>query len=469
MLLDALNSQIPLDRSADIAIVGSGPAGITLARQLERNFDVLLLEAGATDITQDSAACLAGEIDGIAYDLTATRARVFGGSTALWAGYCAVFDPLDFAARTWIPGSGWPIEPNEVFAHIADAARLLHVEDACFDADAFAGETGCASMQPDREKFQLSVWRFGRPKADFGNEYREALARSSSIHVLTNACVTDIHLRASGGTVEYMTIKTLGGRTGTVRARIFIVAAGGIETPRLMLASNRQEIGGVGNSSGHVGRWFMEHPHICVTGLEIQDSPGIMSWTGRSQSDDGRVFTFCTGATAQQQTRQEILNARAHLFRTPSMAETAPPRLGVFFEQAPNAASRITLSKDIDPFGLPKVRLDWQLSALDYRSHRVLGAALAEDFLRRRIARQQGRVGVADEVLFSNHQLGTTRMSSNPADGVVDRDCRVHGIDNLFIAGGSVFPTVSWANPTITVLALTLRLAHHIGNVLAAV
>lgn len=469
MLLDALNCEVPLDRRADIAIIGSGPAGITLARQLQSNFDVLLLEAGTTEITQNAVACLAGESGGIDYDLTATRARVFGGSTALWAGYCAIFDPLDFAARSWVPWSGWPIEASEVFAHIVDAARLLHVDDACFDADAFVGEVGGASLQPDREKFQLSVWRFGRPKADFGKEYRETLAQSPSTHVLTNACVTDIHLCGSGETVEHVTIKTLGGRTGTVQARVFIVAAGGIETPRLMLASNRQEIAGVGNASGHVGRWFMEHPHVSVTGLEIQDRPGITAWTGRPLSHDGRAFTFCTGLTAQQQTRQEVLNARAHMFRTPQMAETAPPRLGLFFEQAPNAASRITLNRDTDPFGLPKVRLNWQLSALDYRSHRVLGAALAEDFLRRGIARRQGRIGLADEVLFSNHQLGTTRMSGNPGDGVVDRDCRVHGIDNLFIAGGSVLPTVSWANPTITVLALTLRLARHIGTVLAAV
>lgn len=467
MLHDALDAGVPVDRQADIAIVGAGPAGITLAMQLQRDFDVLLLEAGPTGAANDAAAYLDGEVHGLDYDLTATRARNFGGSTALWAGYCAIFDPLDFAARPWVLGSGWPVDAGEVLAHVPAAARLLHVDDACFDVDDLGRENAGAALLPDQARFQLGVWRFGEPKADFGGEYHVALARSTSTQVLTSACVTDIRLTTSGSAVDQLEVRTPAGRTGTIRARVFVLAAGGLETPRLMLASNRQRTEGVGNASGHVGRWFMEHPHVTLRGVEIPDRPGTDAWTGRGRAHDGRVFTFCAGMKAQEQQRQEVLNARTHLFRTPRMEEDEPPRVGLFFEQAPNPASRVTLSGDTDPLGLPRVQLDWQLSPLDHRSHHVYAEILTEALARRGIARVCGSPGLTDEVLFSNHQLGTTRMSRDPSDGVVDPNCRVHGIDNLFIVGGSVFPTVSWANPTVTVLALTLRLASHLANVLA--
>ena len=134
----------------------------------------------------------------------------------------------------------------------------------------------------------------------------------------------------------------------------------------------------------------------------------------------------------------------------------------MFFEQAPNPNSRLTLTKDTDALGLPRVRLHWELSELDRRSYRVLGEQLADEFLRRGTAIRTGSVYISDEILHSNHQLGTTRMSHHPRDGVVNPNCKVHGISNLYVAGGSVFPTVSWANPTVTVLALAIRLSQHL-------
>ncbi|MDT0497131.1 GMC family oxidoreductase [Algiphilus sp. W345] len=147
----------------------------------------------------------------------------------------------------------------------------------------------------------------------------------------------------------------------------------------------------------------------------------------------GRATTGQTGRAERSSTH--IPNAANERNRT-AKART-------FFEQAPNATSRMTLGGEADSFGLPRVRLNWQLTFLDHHSHCVLASALADDLLRRGIARRLGPIGLADEVQFSNHPLGTTRMSIDPGDGVVDTNCRVHGIDNLFTAGGSVFPTGS--------------------------
>jgi choline dehydrogenase-like flavoprotein len=349
-------------------------------------------------------------------------------------------------------------------SHYTEAAKLLHVEDACFDPTKFELSRDVSPVQLDAEKFQSSVWRFGKTKADFALEYRKFLAHACSTHMLINACVTNIHLADDGKTVKHLDVRTVSGNTGKIDAKIIILATGGIETPRLLLTSRQQFTNGVGNASDHVGKWFMEHPHVSIEGVEIANELECREWTGVTRSNDGRKFIRCLGLSPEYQSKYCVLNARAHLFRTPAMAEDAPPKIGLFFEQAPNPASRVTLTKNTDALGMPRVLLNWEMSALDRYSHKVFGKYLVEEFLRNGIARQTGPIDLSEEILYSNHQLGTTRMSKNPNDGVVDPNCKVHDIANLYIAGGSVFPTVSWANPTLTVLALTLRLAAHLSE-----
>lgn len=462
MIFDALDSTVALNRTADVAIVGSGPAAITLARALGPHRSVLLLEAGGSEATAAGDHCLVGEVSGLDYPLTETRVRQLGGATALWAGYCAVFDPIDFDTRPWVGHSGWPLDAIELTQHYPEAARRLHVTDACFDPNAFEAYGEHVFSRLDDDQFLPGIWRFGKSKADFAGENRHFLEHSRSIDVLTNGCVTGIHLTEDGESVPSLTVRTLAGATGTVRAKYFIFAAGGIETPRLMLASRDRCPEGIGNAHDQVGRWFMEHPHVSVEGIEMASNPALAKWTGVAKTGDGRKFTYCAGLRADAQARLGVLNARAHFYRSPAMEANAAPRVGLFFEQTPNPDSRLTLTSEKDRFGMPRVRLHWNVLDTDKRSHRIFGDLLADDLLRKGMAVRTGPIRVSDEILYSNHQLGTTRMSRNPRDGVVDDNCRVHGIGNLYIAGGSVFPTVSWANPTVTVLALTLRLAQHL-------
>ncbi|MDR5752556.1 MULTISPECIES: GMC family oxidoreductase [unclassified Caballeronia] len=467
MIYDALDESVALDRRVDVAIVGSGPAGITFARALGPHLDVLLIEAGGHHANAATDDSLSGAISGLHYSLDETRARRFGGSTALWAGYCALFDPIDFDARPWVAHSGWPLAASEVTTHYAAAAKLLHVDDALFDASAL-GETGAPFFSNDEAADSCaSLWRFGEPKADFATENRQFLERAQSIDVLTNACVTEIIVTDDGNAVSRLHVRTLAGRCGSVRARCFLLAAGGIETPRLMLASRNQCVHGIGNAYGHVGRWFMEHPHVSIDGIEMAANTALAKWTGIAQHADGRHFTCCAGLRPDAQARLGVLNFRAHFYRSPAMTADAPPRVGLFFEQAPSAASRLTLMHETDALGLPRVRLNWNVCETDRRSHCLIGEMLAKRLLDNGTAVRTGPRGLSGEILYSNHQLGTTRMSVLARDGVVDENCGVHGIDNLYIAGGSVFPTVSWANPTMTVLALTLRLAQRLGREIA--
>jgi choline dehydrogenase-like flavoprotein len=132
---------------------------------------------------------------------------------------------------------------------------------------------------------------------------------------------------------------------------------------------------------------------------------------------------------------------------------------------------------------MPKPQLDWRLTSVDGHSVTVLAKAVAAEIrrvglgsveLHPMLAHSSGdwifagnlaghdSASEAPEMSISWHHMGTTRMSSSPHRGVVDPDCRVHGIDNLFVAGSSVFPTASSGSPTLTIVALALRLAQHL-------
>ena len=134
-----------------------------------------------------------------------------------------------------------------------------------------------------------------------------------------------------------------------------------------------------------------------------------------------------------------------------------------YFEQSPDRDSRITLSEQCDAMGLPRVRVDWRLNELDTASIRGTADLIGNDVAAHfhcdfEPADWLREAGAVPPVQGTAHHLGTTRMSDSPATGVVDRHCRVHGIDNLYVAGSSTFPTGGWAFPTLTIVALALRI-----------
>jgi choline dehydrogenase-like flavoprotein len=141
-------------------------------------------------------------------------------------------------------------------------------------------------------------------------------------------------------------------------------------------------------------------------------------------------------------------------------------------EQAPNPASRVTLSSERDALGMPRVRLDWRLTELDHRSFRAFYEVLGRELGRAGVGRLQMRDWVLEAPTApwppslggGWHHMGTTRMSRDPKQGVVDVNCRVHGVANLYVAGAAVYPTAGCVNPTLTLVAMTLRLSDHLKN-----
>ena len=464
MILDAAHCTGTLDRHAHVAIVGAGPAGMTLARELSDVAQVLLIEAGGTAPDPLQESLLAGDMGGMAYPLTETWARRLGGSAQLWAGYCAMFDPHDFTVREWVPGSGWPFGVDELRPWLARAAKLLNLGAADFDAAC------CAAPHwplDDTGLLVPTIWRFGDPTQRFERGHGDE-SYGAGVTTLVNACVTEIRLAAGYDSASELTVRTLRGQQGRITADLFVLACGGLETARLLLASDAQMRDGVGNASGKVGRYFMEHPHRAISGLRLEDAGMFASWTKRGRDPEGREYMPAMGLSPAAQSEHQVLNARAHVYRTPAMHDGERPRMGLFMEQAPNPESRVVLSNSIDALGQRRLRLEWHLDDLDRMSYEKTARLLAELLCHAGLASQAAPVSFDREaVLHSNHHLGTTRMSLKAGDGVVDADCRLHDLDNVYILGGSVFPTVSWANPTLTLMALAFRLADHLRYVVS--
>ena len=290
-----------------------------------------------------------------------------------------------------------------------------------------------------------------------------------------------LHTNEGGTAVERIEVRTLDNRVWRIRARSFVLACGGLENARLLLVSRATNPRGLGNDRDIVGRFFMEHPYS-ICGMAISQHSVLLP--DREKRLNGVKLTagMCTGEVAQR--REQCMGSMAiidlgqdvdHLFGIGIGGEPLPPapegRVRYAFiaqsEQSPKPESRIMLSTERDRFGMPRSKLDWRMDELDKFSVEVMIKLIGSEYARLGF----GRVRLSDwlrepdaywGVLAGNHHMGTTRMGDDPRSSVVDADSRVHGIDNLYMAGSSVFTTSSFANPTFTIVALAIRLADRI-------
>jgi len=499
----------------DLAIIGAGAAGITLARELAgSNLNICLLESGGLDFEQDIQDLYAGENGGRWYfPLDNCRLRYFGGSTNHWGGWCRPLTPIDFEARDWIPHSGWPITRADLDPYYQRAQVLTETGPFRYDATEFWEKTLDTKMVPFSRGLITTTFFQYSPPTRFGTRYREGIERASNVHTLLHATVTEIETGESGSTVTGLRVATLEGPSFRVRARRYVLATGAIENARLLLLSNRTQPAGVGNDHDLVGRYFMEHPHLPGVASLVMPRPEAFHaiYTQhllladnivhsaliptdallRRERLQHAVFTIgvmgvynadnlAAPAPADEERARDIFELQRDL--GPPRATDHPPAgyndwppagtlgascaLGCACEQAPNPDSRVTLAEERDALGLRHARLDWRITETDKRSLNRIVHALAEEFGALGLGRLRPALsddGVwPEEVLGGYHHMGTTRMAASPEHGVVNADCRVHGIDNLYIAGSSVFTTGGASNPTLTIVALALRLADHL-------
>ena len=506
---------------ADLCIIGAGAAGITVAREfLSSKLRVVVIESGGFELDLGTQSLYRGENVGLDYfPLEAARLRFFGGTTGHWNGQCSPLNEMDFQERPWVPYSGWPIKKAELDPFYQRAHVITGLGSYVYNDDVWR-MLKVDAPHLDPAKLQVRFWQFSR-RLRFGQVYRQDMQNAQDIHVYLHANLLNIQTNRDGSVVDNIEIRSLDGKSGKVKAKAFVLATGGIENARLLLLSNRIEPMGIGNRFGFVGRFFMEHPEIDC-GIVLPINPVKFLETYRRQWLEDLIYWPGLRISPERQKEEQTLNCGAMIMYdmdpdsgikamidvARSMKETGklPDQLwrklwsiltdlddvaaGAYSyfvdkkeplgkpklvrivgitEQAPNPQSRVSLSDEKDRFGLNRPRLDWRLTELDKRGLSLLPKLLGTELGRLNL----GRVRLADWLQSNGfeaakglqggyHHMGTTRMSDDPKKGVVDRNCRIHGNANLYIAGSSVFPTSGYTMPTLTIVALALRLADHL-------
>lgn len=544
----------------EVCIVGSGPAGLTLARELGHSSrSVTVLESGgliAEPAIQDLNLC--HTVNHSPIDLPVTRNRQTGGNSNLWCvnlgrkaeqqwGLGVRYMPLaeiDFQRRDWVPHSGWPIDQADLLPYYRKAEAVTQCGAFNYADGTALGDdkTPIAWADPS---LTSKTFGFGRRHL-FCHDYVQELAQSPTVNLCLYATAVKLETATDGRRLQRVQVTNLTGKTYWVEAEIFVLAMGGIETTRLLLASpGPGQSTSLGNEQDLLGRFLMDHPVVLEAGTlhpansrtfaatefydlrEVKGSSvmGHLALTREAMAEhhllNNSVMLF-----PQPSARQvHALNALKSLIEAARQKPTQPqqwlsmarhgltaiagldyialatyldrvyeqvpipslfrggwshqPRfygrfkrfeLMMMMEQAPDPCNRITLSRDRDALGMPGVNIHWTWGDRSQdtarRTLELLSTAVERTGLGRvELPWRQGELHFQGH--GACHPMGTTRMGWSPGQGVVNPDCRVHSVPNLYVASSSVFPTGGYANPTFTVVALSLRLADHIKGLLA--
>ncbi len=463
----------------DVVIAGAGPAGISLALALSgQGLSIALLEAGGGEGPDDAGPdhYHANSI-GIPYPVLASRQRFFGGTSNHWGGWVRPFDPVDFEDRPGQQPPGWPIDYDELARWYEGANRLCEIEHPHYDPGDDIDPSALLPLD-ESSPYVNRVFRFS-PPTRFGTRYGDELARAQDISVFLHA--TLIRPRFAADRVVSCVVADPDGRERLLECGQLVLASGGLEVARTLLQSPLPSGALPGNEGGWLGRCFMEHfgfsPGTILgpAGLSYELShqasgavmPVLAPAPARLLATGARnLFMTLRPTEPDRQWPPEALTTPG-LARQLAGAEPWRYRVIMTCEQRPNPESRVSLGDTQDRFGLRHLDLNWQLKDADLidldAEFRQLGAWLGQQGLGRVQQLQLAADMVESPSLTGGmHHMGTTRMARHAGEGVVDRDCRVFGTENLYVASSSVFSTSGYANPTLSIVALSLRLADHL-------
>ena len=551
MIEDALKLDDREAITADICIVGAGAAGISLALQLcGSGLRVVLLESGGLGVEKATQRLYEGSVADAQLHSPPHRYRQrrFGGSTTIWGGRCVPFDEIDFEPRDYIPHSGWPIGLDTLRPFYPRANQLCEAGQFQYRAT----EAFNRPLQPMIDGFRSehfttdSLERFSCP-TDFGRRYAEQLRASRNVRVLLHANLTTVKFHANGEAVESVVAQTLTGKRFSIGAAHFILATGGLEVARLLLANRDKWPRGIGNEHDAVGRYYMchiagtigtlkqhggidrvshgyditedgiycrrrlalsapmqrqlkignfigrlHHPritdpdHRTAVLSALQLAKGLISYEyGKRLHGEERTAlrTWLSHVRNVVSGPGEVLAFGLHMLRDRFLAKRKFPSiiikstaghysLDFHAEQEPTAVSRVSVTHQRDELGLQRLLVDWRYAPGDVETCRRAVQLFATDIAESGIGvfeydpasieLEMSRYGA-----YGGHHLGTARMGTDPRSSVVDPNCRIHGLQNLYVAGGAVFPTSSQANPTLTIIALALRLGAHLEERIA--
>ena len=549
MIIDSRSLPANETIETDVCIIGAGTAGITLAREfIGQEFKVCLLESGGLKPDQETQSLYWGKNIGHPYfSLDTARSRYFCGSSNRWwitlgdncfGARMRPLDEIDFEKRDCVPYSGWPFRKSHLEPFYERAQAICKIEPSTFDVNYWENPEKTPRLPLNEDRVKTVIFKFGSQEP-FTNNYPQEVIQAGNIvtHLYANAI--EIETDDTTRTVTRLRVACLQGNKFSVSAKIFILAMGAIEIPRLLLLSNKKQSSGLGNQHDLVGKFFMEHLHFW-SGIFVPTNQNIFKSTALYNNIHRINNVPILGKLALSEElihREKLLNyvtalvptiamysSLAHVFYPSIVSESVRSfralrsqifggklskdvgkylkniindidnikttanhnikrrlirtfnkkkikffRLESMSEQIPNPESRVILSTDCDLLGQNCVHLDWRLSPIDIQSAIRTQEILDQELRNAGLGRLYIELNdeTPPEVITGGwHHMGTTRMHVDPKRGVVDENCLVHGISNLFIAGPSVFPTSGYANPILTIVALTVRLAEHIKKLM---
>ena len=512
-----------MQKHFNLCVVGSGVAGALIANEVSRNGKrVVIVEAGSQfdrgkRLEQIQKNQILGsnlwpwEVEGRdkfvdtsktelgwSYKLNRSRVKAVGGSTLHWGGLVDRFWPSDFySADKWGHGINWPISYKDLEPYYCDAEKELGVSGKPHPLDPPRSQPYPMSEFPPRhgeetwlkvaDKLGVSLNSAsharnskaygGRPQckafavcnacpisarysADF---HVDQAVATGNVELLTETVARRIDL-GDDGKVQQIRATTLEGKDIEINADNFVIAAHAVETARLLLLSN------IGNVSDQVGRNLMEHWYASAGGyVEEKSFPrriGFVTLESNHWYETPERKNRGAIKIEFSDNRDPLIDGIDKGLVGADLAKYDCSKFGHWvevsaeFEHLPNPNSRVTLHPELtDLFGDPVPKIQFSLSDTDRETQRQ-----AIDILSKLLDARNCR---EKKVVFSlgraHHHMGTCRMSSNPDDGVVDKNCKVHNIHNLYLAGSSVFPTGAARQPTLTIAALALRLAKQLS------
>jgi choline dehydrogenase-like flavoprotein len=484
-------------QKAQVCVVGSGPAAVTAAWELSKSgLDVLLLDGGRRlDYSRpgyyqkswpDKVLLYNGTADGNfsknegdflirPYDGATTtpreRERVYGGTSTHWGGQSRPLDPITFEKRPGFPG--WPISREKLDPYYAKAAQLNNLygdygtDGTNFTAEFWEGVLQNAHIPaavPQLTGFTAEMYQFmGRKWLNFAIRPFEEKPIGDHIRVIVNA--TLLNIVEQGGSVRTLQVASMNDDPEnpqkktefTVTADLYILACGAVANARQLLLSQ------VGNNL--VGHYFMCHP---LTQIDVitaknyltpEESSLMNGGNNRWRDPSNNIAGFTGRFSADANTARD--NGIGQCWFWPGTSGS------MYFEMAPNFDSYVELDNSTDPepvFGQQQTRIHWVFSDQDRKTYEK-NCELFKNASSRvpDIITWEPWDSIAAQWIVNGHHIGTTRMSaaSAPTEGVVDENLKVHGVDNLYVAGSSVFPTAGISNPTMTIITLSIRLAEH--------
>lgn len=503
---------------AQVCIIGSGPAGgIVAAKLAKENVDVLLLEAGGDLPNYSCESISKTNLFSDVSDMRFGWSWQFGGSSNLWAGRSCPLEEVDFEKRSWVPDSGWPFKAEELTPYYRQAADVLGIPGFEYFStldELDAKQSRLTSLAQDNNGLEAKCFQWAKEPFIVSDYLRTIEKDCPTLRILLNATVSRLQEKSDGSSIESVQITKPDGTTVTVKAQQFVVAAGGIETPRLLLNSNEVRPAGIGNDYDTVGRYFSIHPKADMAALILNESVPTSHAFFMDRPLGVGSFRYGLGFSKKEQERLELLNHYVQLsplleyqanqafevmkktkilnnalIDRSKLVQGFLPGLGKivyeamgriakfqprskkfilrgFLDQYPERENRIMLSSDKKEDGTQQVDIQWRFSDKDKES--VMRFFSHFDKMVRKYNIGQVEFSGLEKlddwplVCIHSHFMGTTRMGEDKKTSVTDKNARVHSSKNLYLAGPSLFPAYGYANPFLTITALSLRLGDHL-------